>query len=232
MSAFPTTQWTEIRDLRQMSPEGKREALANFINRYWPAIEACVRASFRGISTCDAEEYTQAFVVAKLFERDLLDVASASRGRLRDLLRTSIRRFCIDEIRSRSTGVRRSEISLEHTDAPASIDPEKAFDESWARLVIAEAQRRVALEHTQGFRQVAWRVFELRVLNPCLNGDPIVDYAELEFEFEVDRRQLRNMLASTKRTFGYLLRDVISEYAASESEIDGELKHLMVMSQA
>jgi hypothetical protein len=76
-------------------------------------------------------------------------------------------------------------------------------------------------------RNDLWIVFQARVLDPTLGQGEAVPYEDIVRQAGFDSPvQAANALVTAKRMFARILRNVISEYEADETEIDNEINDL------
>ena len=93
---FQTTQWSLIDRVRNEDSEGTRPALDELLRRYLPALRVHLR--IRGAGGEHAvEDLLQGFVKSRILEANLVATASASRGKFRTLLLTSLDRYVVDQ---------------------------------------------------------------------------------------------------------------------------------------
>ena len=86
---------------------------------------------------------------------------------------------------------------------------------------------RMQAECSQSGRDDLWRVFELRILKPIFEAADPVPYDEVVRLFGYrSPAQSSNALITAKRMFVRNLKDVISEYALDEEQVDEELREL------
>jgi RNA polymerase sigma-70 factor (ECF subfamily) len=227
-SSFPSTRWSLLEQAKADSPDGRR-ALAAILDRYLPALAAFIIRS-RRIPADKADDLLQAFVTEKLLESSLLSNAHPDRGRFRNLLLQSLRNFIVSHARHENARVRdtRREVSFEFADATSDGEPDPAqiYEMEWARAVISEATTRMKANCAAGGREDIWNVFEGRLLTMCTNEDP-TPYSEL-MEQNGIRSPLHasNLLATGKRMYARILRQVVSEYEKDPERVDAEIAEL------
>lgn len=171
---FETTQWTIIEALREPSHPKHEAAQDAMFRSYWPPVYAWFRR--HGQNRSQAVESTQAFYVDVLLSRAIFQRAQSERGGLRQLIRTALRNYTVDQSRS----VRhRPVLSLQESElagedealiAAEGESPERAFDLRWAAAVLRESISRCERHYQQTGRMDYWRAFESRVLRPLMNG--------------------------------------------------------------
>lgn len=229
---FPATQWTLIGEASGAGDRA-REALNALLINYMPALRSHLifRKRFR---SDEADELLQGFVADKVIERNLLAKADQARGKFRTLLLTALNNYVISVKRAESAAKRQPGGSLR------SIDDEGAehlgaihdkhvqtFEVEWARLVLNQTVERVREQCEASKRPELWGILKLRILQPTLEGSEPTDYDTIVRQFQFKSpMQASNALITAKRMFVRQLRDVISEYASSEEEIDHEIEEL------
>jgi hypothetical protein len=76
-------------------------------------------------------------------------------------------------------------------------------------------------------RNDLWQLFDARVVGPTLRGEETPDYQTLvRRSGAASPLQLSNLLVTAKRMFIRTLRDVVSEYARDEEELEEEIRDL------
>jgi RNA polymerase sigma-70 factor (ECF subfamily) len=227
---FPTTSWSLIAQAGYRNDVG-REALGDLLHRYLPALRAHLVLS-KGVRPDDADDIVHDFVTAKILERDLLASAHQELGKFRTFLLTSLDRFYWNHRRAANARKRTPTSGAEPLgDRAGSVAAPGSLIEScevaWARSVLGEAVRRMRAHCESSNRPEVWGVFELRVLRPALEGIDAADYGKLIVQFNLQSpSQAFNVLATAKRMFVRLLREVVSEYVCDEREVDEELREL------
>jgi hypothetical protein len=101
------------------------------------------------------------------------------------------------------------------------------FDQLFFREAIHETLRRMKQRCAETDREVLWQLFEDRVLDQAFDGTQPVPYDRLVPLLNLDTSlQAANLVITAKRMFVRTLRSVIRDYAASDEELNGELKAL------
>src|SRR5436190_1316390 len=90
---FPSTAWSCIHAARDPCHPRFVAAMNQLISSYWRPVFHYLRA--RGHTAAEAEDLTQEFFLRYLV-RGTPPSADAGRGRFRDLLRTTVKRFAFD----------------------------------------------------------------------------------------------------------------------------------------
>ncbi|MCL4786623.1 MAG: hypothetical protein KJ070_07485 [Verrucomicrobia bacterium] len=230
---FPATRWTWVDEASQDDEARRLAALEAWLRRYCPAMKAYLIGQFR-LSEADTEDCLQDFVMDKVIRRGLLGKADRERGRFRTFLCQSLNHFIIDRLRQQQARKR----APNHEAIPLESVPEtelhgamtasgEQFDQLFFREAIHETLRRMKQRCAETNRVVLWQLFEDRVLNQALDGTQPVPYDRLVPLLNLDTSlQAANLVITAKRMFVRTLRSVIRDYAASDEELNGELKAL------
>jgi len=228
--AFPPTQWT---DLVRPAQGGRQSSLATLLSIYYPPLRGYLRRRWR-LAEDRADDLLQGFMTDKVLERRLLGAADRSKGKFRTFLLTSLEHYAIDQFRRAkrfplSGGI---EAGAEVQDDAASA--QEAFEREWARQIITQALENMSAECQAKKRSDVWEVFQTRIVEPILNGQPEVPYEELVARFGLKSPTVAfNLLVTGKRMFERHLRAIIGAYAADESQIDEEMVDLQrILSEA
>lgn len=223
-AGFQTTSWTLVDGAR-----ADRAGLERLLRQYWSPIYASIRR--QGFGTHDASDLTQEFMTQVVIGRDLASKADPARGRFRSYLKQALRNFLID----RSRGKKRAEgdhpahlaAGSEHEGAPhpaAPPDGPDPFDREWAAAVIELTLQR--LEESCGEDNLGphWTAFRINVIGPTLRKTRPLSMDELAARIgAADATQASNMLQTVKRRFKRMLREVVAETVADQSEVEQEL---------
>jgi hypothetical protein len=216
----------------------RREAMAALTTRYWAAVYAYLRTQ-RQMSREDAAELTQAFFAHVVIGRRLFERADESRGRLRSLLLTALRRFIIDEYRHEVIHGAEALIPQDALDredarfgpeAAAGSDgelchaPDENFERRWAMGLLEESLRRCERHFRQTGRAAHWELFEWRVLRPAVTRNQAAPLAELAPRLGFRSPALAAAAVQVvKRRAAAFLRESVAETVEGDSEIEAEL---------
>jgi hypothetical protein len=228
---FPSTHWSTVLRAGGWDSSGGREALDRLLTQYRRAMVVHLRLRFR-LNDSDAEDLVHAFVVSKILEQNLLAKADASRGRFRNLLKTSLDHFVISEFRRRQIPID-SQAELP-TDRPAGGDDAAPLMREWAVDVVRQATVAFERDCLARNRRDLWLVFESCILGPSLHATTPGPRDELVAQLGLDGpKALSNLLVTARRKFARLLMEVIAQYSRSPAEVHEELLDLRkVLSQS
>ena len=234
---FLTTRWSLIlSSIDRGGEEGKaREALAQLCRIYWRPIFAFICR--RGNRLEDAQDLTQDFFLM-ILKGDLLQRASADRGRFRSLLLKSLQNFLIDSHAKEHARKRGGDVQFVSWDEwmaeapsqfaiPASAveswRAERIFDARWAATLAEQALRRLQEECESRGRR---RVFD--VLSTALTADrEDVSYEKLGRELGVGTAEIKRLLHQLRQRYRQLLREEVAETVEKPGEVDAELHYLV-----
>lgn len=231
-ATFKTTHWSGLRSARQGEAGGvsAEEALANLCRDYWYPLYAYVRGCH--FSPEDAQDITQAFF-ERLIERDLLAAADPARGRFRWFLLTALQNFLRNEIERAKAQKRGGQCDLVSWDALEAEQryaaeptdggtPDRAFDRSWGRVVLARAMGRLGEEQSSAGRGP---VFD--ELKQCLGAVPGEGlYRGAAERLGLSAAAVKVTVHRLRERYRELVRDEIARTVADPVDVDDELRHL------
>ena len=223
MSRFQTTRWSLIATAATESTAHARPALEQLCRAYRPPVLAYIRRS--GHSGADAEDLVQAFFL-RFLERAWYADADPQRGRFRNLLLVSLKRFLADERAHVTAGKRddRARAGAEALDAIADAGetPEQAFDRAWLATVLARAMTRLQREW-----EAAGKHAQFARLAPLLAEGP--DAGELQAiagELGLGRNTLAVQLHRMRARLRQLARLELLQTVDSREALESELLEL------
>lgn len=212
-SQFPSTPWTKLREAVSTDPCVDRAAAMNDLcSRYWYPLYAFAR--WKGCSHEDAEDQTQIFL-SRLIERNSLEHADASKGRLRTYLLSAFQHQLInhwEHARAARRGGNATMLSLDmggaeerfaHEPPDPSLSPEEQFDRVWALSLIDHCLADMAADHAgnvQGDAFAALRPF----LNPLSVADTCV--ADVSARLGLTEVAVRQRIFRLRAEFSRALR--------------------------
>lgn len=226
------TPWTLI----SAAQKGETGAFAKAVERIYAlfarAVETFLRA--RGFRGEEAKDLCQEFF-STLLERKFLDRLDPSKGRLRQFLFASLKRFVCDSIDKRDALKRQPEggvVSLDRlreefqvsAEDPRARAPDRDFSRLWAAELLVRALGRMK-HRCEGTPQEAWyrAVVLWHEIGP---GPAAMSYADLARRLEVTSQAAANYLFRGRALLRSLLLDELSAYCASEPEVQEEVGDL------
>jgi DNA-directed RNA polymerase specialized sigma24 family protein len=229
---FPTTQWSIVVHAGADSASEARGALETLCRQYWYPIYGFVRG--QGRSHHEAEDCTQEFI-ARLLANGGMAAARPERGRFRTFLLTSLRNFLTKEWRREHAAKRGGgavALSLDLHDAEgrfaqeppdAALNPEQAFDRTWALSMIERAVDQLQREYGKSGRGELFATLSALVWGDDSTETLAAPAARLGMSthaFTVALHRLRQRV-------GRRLRADVAETVADEGEVDQELRYLI-----
>jgi DNA-directed RNA polymerase specialized sigma24 family protein len=227
---FPATQWSLVARAVDVSPEVKRAALTELLKRYLPAMRSYL-VNVRRVDPDRADDLLQGFLTSKVLEQDLIEQASATKGKFRTYLLTSLNNYIVSEVRKETAQKRRpgDMFSIDSEMEPAGSAPraDRAFDVEWARALLQQVQARMKAECERTDRADVWGIFLDRLLTPLLENAEPPSYDVLVKRYKLSSpTQASNLLMTAKRTFERVFRDVVREYAGDDADVEAEIADL------
>src|ERR1051325_502046 len=177
---FPSTQWSLIAQL-QSDEETARRAASKLAERCWPPVYA-YRMRW-GMSRDEAADTTQSFFLDVVMGRGIFERARPEVGRLRSLMRTSLRNYLTDLNRKSKRRHQETIVRLEESEHEEHIqgtlrglDPDAAFDKRWALALFQEAMARCEKHFRRPVLERNWAAFEAWIVQPATSRtDPDIE---------------------------------------------------------
>lgn len=225
---FPATTWGLVTRFREPLGAGFRDGLEDLCRRYWRPVYHYFRVA-RGRSNEEAKDLAQGFFLW-LLEGDALIRYAPERGGFRRYLKVLLRSFLNmheDEAHARKRGggarilafdgemLSEDEVSVDS----AHSDPEKIFDDAWARTVTQRAIHSVRDRFVAAGRQTQFRIFEMHDLAPP--GDP-PSYGEIAGRLGIKPDKVRDSLAAVRREIRTEIRVELATLTAGDPELEEE----------
>jgi DNA-directed RNA polymerase specialized sigma24 family protein len=231
---FLTTQWSQILRVGTTDREKSRLVLESIALRYWKPVYCYIRR--KGHPSDRAKDLTQGFFCDVVFDSSLLKRADKSKGRFRKFLLSAIECYLADEHRKK-TSKRRSPrgvlASLDSDDAPdlpataAGLDPSETFNYAWATQILDEALAQVEQQCVNADKEVHWRLFQEKVLQPIMNGGSGPSFGDLCSRYGIrDEQTASNMVITVKRCFRRVLDDLLRRHVSKDSDVEDEYRDL------
>lgn len=229
---FHTTHWTMVLSAKGATLSNN-DALANLCSSYWYPIYAFIRR--KGSTPHEAEDLTQEFF-ARILQRDWLANAHPAGGKFRSFLLACVKNFLAnerDKALAQRRGGGRAPIPLEREDAETryvvepldTMTPDILFERRWVFELLERTIETLRDEHAQTNR-LDW--FEdLQGFLP--GGKEVISRAEMAQKRRVSPNAIDVAIHRLRQRFGLILRQKVAETVAAESEVDGEIRHLMTI---
>ena len=211
---FPTTHATTIIDGLRGGDEALADLAARIIERYAQPLEAyALGSSLREIA--EPRELVHGFLVAKFATptttRAYLAAWNASGMTLRRWMMNGlllhVRGIVRDMQRSREKPLDAAVLSA----TSAEPNPSAAFEQAWARAILAEACAQIEQSLFAEGRDRAWEIFRRH----SLDGLP---YGELEGEYNLSRQQMAELVRGVTTRLRARVRELLDE----EGRFDGD----------
>ncbi len=229
---FQTTQWSEIRQLRESDDSLHKALLESLLTRYWSPVFWYIRK--KGYDHNLAKDLTQGYFHEIVLGRGLFDHARQAKGRLRNFLLVALERYLASFERRRSAQKRRplnQMISLEEVNLPepATADsPEQAYSRAWAAELLDKTLAELCEVCHRSGKGVQWAVFHDRVLAPIFDDSAMPSFRDICRLYSIENEATAsNMVTTVKRRFRSILRRHLRESVGAEEDIDTELMELL-----
>lgn len=228
-----TTRWDLVRQAARTEEAAQLQALGQLLEHYCPALAEFLERHYR-LAPEVAADTVQGFVLDRVLRRNLLAQARNERGRFRTFLLAALQNYLRDQWKHEQSARRRpadgwcplTELNG-HVADTVTADPGAAFDEVFARQVVADAIQRTYQHCVEHELAAPWAVLHARVLAPLLEGAEPADYAELAGELGLpDTASAQSHLGTGKRILRRQLEAVIREYADGPEAVAEEWREL------
>jgi RNA polymerase sigma factor (sigma-70 family) len=230
--AFTTTHWSVVLEAQGQSPAAQ-EALEKLCRTYWRPVYGFIRR--HGVRPEEAEDLTQSFFTLLLERRDF-DAVRKEKGRLRSYLLTSLKHFLASEHRRAMTAKRgkgQQLIPLEELRVNERVEMELAdplsadrlYERRWALTLMEQVLGRLKDEYCTGGNAALFD--SLKQLLPDEPGAP--SRAEIASQLGMTDNALRQAFHRFRQRYQLLLREEISHTVAVASDVEDELRHLIVV---
>ena len=223
---FPTTRWSLVISAGSDRPERSHEALEELCGAYWYPVYCFIRR--KGYEAEVSRDLTQEFF-ARVVEKRYLPAADRSLGRFRTFLLTAVQRFLFNDLDRRVALKRGGGMMIEALDSRDAegrysrepshqMTPEAVYERRWALTVLDRALDRVKAAAPAHFEQLA----------QFLTGDAERGaYERIAPRLGMSQGALKVAVHRLRKQYRESLRAEIAETVGSESEIEGEIKHLL-----
>jgi RNA polymerase sigma factor (sigma-70 family) len=217
---FKTTLWSTIIQARDLDGPNRRAALDRLCARYWTPLYAYLLR--RGLTREDAQDAVQGFF-AYFLEKDLIENVDKDRGKFRRYLLAVLDRWLANERRTASAAKR--SFDFDRADRRLAFDPaappDEAFRKTWALEVLREAMSRLKREYQELGRS---RRFEAAASQLAAGPRPSTE--EVAQRLGITPADVHRIVHEARRRLQEIIRAVLRDTVASESEVDEELREL------
>jgi DNA-directed RNA polymerase specialized sigma24 family protein len=176
-ATFRTTRWTQVRQAKTDSDEG-RTALADLCDAYYEPVIAFLRCELRDADA--AQELTHAFF-AQLLAGSGINRAEREHGRFRSYLLGAVKHFLSHQreaARSLKRGGGAMPVSLDEDSSAVraipdarQISPDAAFDRQWALSVLAQSVSRLQAECAAEGKETQFEILKPWLMGEAAHGD-------------------------------------------------------------
>lgn len=228
-AAFHTTRWTQVRQAKADSDEG-RQALADLCAAYYEPVLAFLRAD---LADPDAASDTAHAFFAQFLSGGGIAQAERTHGRFRSYLLGAVKHFLSHEREAAHTlkrggGAPPLSLDADTTSARSipdarQISPDAAFDRQWALTMLAQAMQALRAECT-----AAGKTTQFEALKPWLMGDAIHgDQAALAATCGMSPSALKMAIQRLRQQFRQCIQAQISSTLEDPAMVHEEMRTLM-----
>jgi RNA polymerase sigma-70 factor (ECF subfamily) len=226
---FRTTRWTQVRQAKAESPEGRR-ALTGLCEAYYEPVAAFLRCELRDADA--ARDLTHDFF-ASMLAGGAITRAEAEHGRFRSFLLGAVKHFLShhrEAVRRLKRGGGVENISLQDTDAGEArwvadssvLSPDAAFDRQWAITVLARS-----LETLRRECDAEGRAEFFEQVKPWLTGEAAHgDQTVLARDCGMNANALKVAVHRLKRRFRDLLKAELAGTLDDPRSVEAEMRAL------
>jgi RNA polymerase sigma-70 factor (ECF subfamily) len=227
---FATTRWSRVLRAGHGSASASHEALAALCTTYWYPLYAYARRRGHGVD--DALDLTQGFLATLLAGKSLRNV-DPQRGRFRAFLLGAFEHYAAKQRRfwnALKRGGGRKALALDAGDAEQRyqlepIDtrtPQKIYEASWARILIARAFDRVRVEYAGGGKVELFDRLRAHLTDEASDES----YRALAAEFEMTEGALKVAVHRLRKRFRAALEAEIGDTLDDPGHVQDEIHHL------
>ncbi|TAJ15985.1 MAG: sigma-70 family RNA polymerase sigma factor [Planctomycetota bacterium] len=228
---FHTTRWSLVLAARASDAP----ALEELCRAYWLPLYAYVRRS--GFAAHEAEDVVQAFF-ARLLEKRDLDAVGPEKGRFRSFLLASLRHFVSnwrDHARAEKRGggrvVALSQLALDFGGADERVaalagdasDPERAFEQAWARELLCACVDALGREYKDSGRAAVFDELKDELQGAAGDGRVAAHAARLGLTEGAVKVAVHRLRAR----FRDKVRERVAATVARDADVDDELAALL-----
>ena len=230
---FRTTHWSMVLKAGLTGAGECETALSDLCKTYWYPLYAFIRR--QGSSHHDAEDLTQQFF-EHLLDKKILKHVDQQKGKFRSFLLASVKNFLSNDRDRKLTEKRGGKFSFISLDDEEAIEkryllepshnstPERLFEQSWALTVIQTVMEQLKKEYITSGKGDFFEAGQQYLIG----GEKAEGYASLAAKLNMREGAMKMAVLRMHRHFGYLLRAEIAQTVNDPTEIDEELRHLLV----
>ena len=231
---FLSTHWSLVSRARDAADPAGAQALEQLCRAYWYPLYACARRS--GCQEAEAQDVTQD-LFALLLEKRLLDKADAARGKFRSFLLGTLNHLLADQYRTarrQKRGGGAEHVSLEGAEVEtryqmepdAGLTAERLFDKGWAEVLLGRALGRLETECDAGTKTGRFAVLKTFLLpGAVVTGERMRTSAE---SLGLTESAVKSHIHRLRERFRAIFREEVAETMAEESEVEDEMRHLVM----
>ena len=228
-ASFLTTRWTQVRQAKADSDEG-RKALADLCDAYYEPVLAFLRVELRDADA--ASDTTHAFF-AQLLSGGGFAKAEREHGRFRSYLLGAVKHFLSQQRHAAHTLMRGGgtpPLSLDADTTSArmipderQISPAAAFDRQWALSVLAQSVSRLQAECAAAGKET-----QFEILKPCLMDETARgDQAALAAACGIGVSALKMSIQRLRQRFRECLQAEIAATLDDAAMVQEEMRTLL-----
>jgi len=232
--AFLTTHWSLIEKAGSSDEEKNQAFVSLLLNRYWKPVYCYLRR--KSHNNEQAKDLTQGFFHEVVLGQHLIEKADAAKGRFRSLLLIALNRY-LGDVRERETAQKRVPkghfVSIDGVAPPeipqsiAGSAPERTFDYAWVSALLEQVLEKVERECREDGKDIHWRVFCDRVLQPIMDRKYPPALKEIAAKYGIsDESKVSNMIVTVKRRLQVALKQHLRESVTSDEYLAGELEQI------
>ena len=227
---FHSTAWSMVLDAQQGSEATARRSMERLVQRYWRPVFGFVRRWVRDHER--AKDTVQGFFAAFL-ERGAIAYADRDRGKFRNFLVASVKRYMQEQ--HRVTSMRPKQLPITHLEQSAASfaffegdaeDPQTLFMKDWAKCLIETCLTRLRNECAALGKDAHFEVFRRRFLS----DDPAEgSYRNIAAALHITEKDVSNYFERTKARFARVLRSEVENSMLPGQAVDDEIREILAI---
>jgi RNA polymerase sigma-70 factor (ECF subfamily) len=225
---FHSTAWSMVIDAQHGTEATSRRSMERLVQRYWRPVFGFVR---RWVGDHEnAKDTTQGFFAAFL-EKGAIAYADRDRGKFRNFLIASVKRYMQQQHRAASHKPKQLPITdLDQSAASfaffegESEDPQSLFMKNWAKCLVETCLTRLRNECEELGKGTHFEVFRRRFLS----DDPAErSYRSIAAALDITEKAVGNYFERTKARFARVLRSEIENSMLPGQGVDDEVREIL-----